>query len=941
MAGLIKLIENGHFRGDGEVVSTSIVAGSKYTKSASLASIRAPPLLIDHMVLCMVHCCEETDEVVQMLIMNTLYTATTSVYCKINGVSLILAMRAFMHVYLTSRNAVNRSTAKSYTMQLLDVTNLSMEESYANYVKDQMMEEAANKGAGRDREGGSSSPPPPPTKAQEGGVPDGGEKEEGEAEAKARPESGRDSAGVSLSPQEDDAYANSLALFAQLCQWTAEQADENTIMVGATPTKMTDAQSKMSRLQALELLKSSLSKAGPAFRTSKRFIEVVRLSLCTALLETSTSHDNDITSLSLQIFVMLLEGYKDHLRTEVEVFVTTIFLKTLESGYSTYDHKIHVLEVFHSICRDPASLVEFFVNFDCDLDSENIFRGILDGFTKIVSQTSLKGSSSGSSAAQSTIETVMGMDAKAKEREEISLRDMGLQGLLLILRSLLGNIGYLTKENGDLVKEEGIAGTGTGTVNEAATDREVQGQDGENINSRSTSVDEEQKPPSSLAMDAYDKKQRLVEEVQTGILKFNLKPAKGLLYLQELGHIGTTPAAVAQFLHTNADRLNKTVVGDYLGREREYQDGFCLFVLNEYVEAMNFANLEFSEAIRLFLRGFYLPGEAQKIDRIMERFAERYYIQNKDTFASADMAFILAFSTIMLQTNLHNQAIKDDKRMTKEQFLKQNKGISTDGELSDELLIGIYDRIQAEPISMSNAKDDNKRKVKEEVGGFTVFQATANKRRMNAFDDERKEMLKEVKNNIIRRSVAGTGAGSAADDGAEAGGSKQWLRIAEAGRAGAGAGAAGQGHGHGSLEAFTRPMFELAWAPMLGVLSQILETTNDVAAVEMCLGGFQCAIHLACRLDLDMIRSSYINALVNFTALDTVREIVPKNIMAIRLLLSITVSEGDRLEESWSPVLLCISQLARLQHTGQGLQQDEVFFRTLFVIASIHCYYTP
>ena len=59
----------------------------------------------------------------------------------------------------------------------------------------------------------------------------------------------------------------------------------------------------------------------------------------------------------------------------------------------------------------------------------------------------------------------------------------------------------------------------------------------------------------------------------------------------------------------------------------------------------------------------------------MEKFAERYFIQNRETFASADMAFILAFSTIMLQTNLHNPAIKDDKRMTKDQFIKQNKGI--------------------------------------------------------------------------------------------------------------------------------------------------------------------------------------------------------------------------------------------------------------------------
>jgi brefeldin A-inhibited guanine nucleotide-exchange protein len=85
----------------------------------------------------------------------------------------------------------------------------------------------------------------------------------------------------------------------------------------------------------------------------------------------------------------------------------------------------------------------------------------------------------------------------------------------------------------------------------------------------------------------------------------------------------------------------------------------------------------------------------------MEKFAERYYLQNREVFASADMAFILAFSTIMLQTNLHNPAIKEDKRMTKEQFLKQNKGISADGELPEDLLCEIYDRIAAGTLSLS------------------------------------------------------------------------------------------------------------------------------------------------------------------------------------------------------------------------------------------------
>lgn len=65
---------------------------------------------------------------------------------------------------------------------------------------------------------------------------------------------------------------------------------------------------------------------------------------------------------------------------------------------------------------------------------------------------------------------------------------------------------------------------------------------------------------------------------------------------------------------------------------------------------MDFANLDFDQGIRHFLAGFRLPGEAQKIDRIMEKFAERYCLQNPTIFPSADTAFILSFSTIMLNT---------------------------------------------------------------------------------------------------------------------------------------------------------------------------------------------------------------------------------------------------------------------------------------------------
>lgn len=62
------------------------------------------------------------------------------------------------------------------------------------------------------------------------------------------------------------------------------------------------------------------------------------------------------------------------------------------------------------------------------------------------------------------------------------------------------------------------------------------------------------------------------------------------------------------------------MIGEYLGQHEELP----LSVMHSYVDSMKFSGLKFDTAIREFLTGFRLPGEAQKIDRIMEKFAERY-----------------------------------------------------------------------------------------------------------------------------------------------------------------------------------------------------------------------------------------------------------------------------------------------------------------------------
>lgn len=72
------------------------------------------------------------------------------------------------------------------------------------------------------------------------------------------------------------------------------------------------------------------------------------------------------------------------------------------------------------------------------------------------------------------------------------------------------------------------------------------------------------------------------------------------------------------------------------------------------LEVVRNAGQTFDQAMRLFLESFRLPGEAQKINRIMESFGSHYHQQCPALFKNADAVYILAYSVILLNTDQHN-----------------------------------------------------------------------------------------------------------------------------------------------------------------------------------------------------------------------------------------------------------------------------------------------
>ncbi|CAG02214.1 unnamed protein product, partial [Tetraodon nigroviridis] len=227
-----------------------------------------------------------------------------------------------------------------------------------------------------------------------------------------------------------------------------------------------------------------------------------------------------------------------------------------------------------------------------------------------------------------------------------------------------------------------------------------------------------------------------------GKKKFNLSPKKGVQYLVENGLLDHRGDSVAEFLYKE-EGLNKTAIGNFLGEKYGAGEGalVCsallvpdgeelnLLTLKAFVGLHEFSDLNLVQALRSesppspsfwplnrflfivplvprrqFLWSFRLPGEAQKIDRMMEAFATRYCECNAGVFQSTeltassgtDTCYILSFSIVMLNTTLHNPNVKDKPNL--QRFVSMNREINNGEDLPTELLTKLYASIRNEPL---------------------------------------------------------------------------------------------------------------------------------------------------------------------------------------------------------------------------------------------------
>ncbi|XP_015179780.1 PREDICTED: brefeldin A-inhibited guanine nucleotide-exchange protein 1 [Polistes dominula] len=802
----------------------------------------------------------QTDEGVQLQIIKALLTVMTSQHVEVHEGTVLLTIRTVYNVYLASRNLVNQTTARATLTQMINVIFARMEtQAEEENVRTESEQQQDTSTSNGDTETEIVNNDEALTEnvceshvivksilddVINSVVPEDAANVATSEEASLDQVPAEDNTDEAVAESDNMVTAkfthvlqkDAFLVFRALCKLSMKPLPD-----GTPDPKSHELRSK---ILSLQLLLGILQNAGPVLRSNEMFVIAIKQYLCVALSKNGVSSVPEVFELSLALFLALLARFKVHLKMQIEVFFKEIFMNILETSSSSFEHKWMVIHALTRICADAQSVVDIYVNYDCDLSAANLFERLVNDLSKI---------------AQGR----QALELGASPNQEKSMRIRGLECLVSILKCMVEWSRDLYV-NPSVPADQQLPSEPPDPPLEPPLPR--YGSAGSLSSANSSLVGNKEIPDSP---EQYEVQKQQKEVWEAGIDIFNRKPSKGVQYLQEHGLLGTSPEDVARWLHID-ERLDKTAIGDFLGDHNHNQ------VMYNYIDQMNFADRDLVTALRYFLEGFRLPGEAQKIDRLMEKFASRYCECNPNNglFTSADTAYILGFSIIMLTTDLHSPQVKN--KMTKEQYIKLNRRISDNEDLPEEYLSKIYDEIAGNEIKMkSNPNRPGKQVISSE------------KKRRLLWNMEMEVISTAAKN--LMESVSHVQAPFTT--------AKHLEHV--------------------------RPMFKMAWTPFLAAFSVGLQDCDDPEIASLCLDGIRCAIRIACIFHMTLERDAYVQALARFTLLTAnspITEMKAKNIDTIKTLITVAHTDGNYLGSSWLDVVKCISQLELAQLIGTGVR---------------------
>ncbi|XP_017430266.1 ARF guanine-nucleotide exchange factor GNOM isoform X1 [Vigna angularis] len=407
--------------------------------------------------------------------------------------------------------------------------------------------------------------------------------------------------------------------------------------MGNSPRSNTIAFDEDVPLFALTLINSAIELGGPSFHQHPRLLSLIQDELFRNLMQFGLSMSPLVLSMVCSIVLNLYHHLRTELKLQLEAFFSCVILRLAQSKYgASYQQQEVVMEALVDFCRQKTFMVEMYANFDCDLTCSNVFEDIANLLSK---------------------------SAFPVNSPLTSMHILALEGLIAVMHGMAERIG-----NGSLSSEQSPVNLEEYTP--------FWQEKCENF------CDPKNWVP-FVSRRKYFKKRLMI-----GADHFNRDTKKGLEFLQgtHLLPDKLDPQSVACFFRYTAG-LDKNLIGDFLGNH----DEFCIEVLHEFAKTFDFKDMMLDTALRLFLETFRLPGESQKIQRVLEAFSERYYEQSPEVLANKDAALLLSYSIIMLNTDHHNSQVRN--KMTEEDFIRNNRRINGGNDLPRDFLSELYHSI--------------------------------------------------------------------------------------------------------------------------------------------------------------------------------------------------------------------------------------------------------
>ncbi|CAM9529825.1 unnamed protein product, partial [Heterosigma akashiwo] len=434
--------------------------------------------------------------------------------------------------------------------------------------------------------------------------------------------------------------------------------------------------------------------------------QVLAGEVCRHLLSLSQAADPAILSLTLRVIFNCFNCMKDQMKVQLEVFLTSVHLRLGRGAQRPSGGKEAeelALESLLEFCREPALMADIYLNYDCDVQCTNLFEVRYQCYN--MASTTLLPLDHCRLALEGLYAIVDSIARRCEDAPESSSAPTppggGGGGAAAPLAALVFGAHQGGQDNPALSSWGDASGSSP-----AASDWPGEGEE-EGQGGPSSSADHEEDAAWLAAArqrtaEILRQRKRHKTLLALAAEHFNRDEGKGFVkYAQELGLL---ESGAMKKVDESLGFVKKTLV-DFCCRGPEDKYPFNAQVLKAYCAQFDFKGKTFDQSLRFFLESFRLPGEAQCIDRLMEAFAKEFYAQNHEDarvcpFASTDGAFILAFSVIMLNTDLHNPQIKEEKRMKLAEFLRNNRGINDGQDLPEAYLSDIYSSIRDNEIQV-------------------------------------------------------------------------------------------------------------------------------------------------------------------------------------------------------------------------------------------------